>query len=150
MAGFKPKSFGALPPDVMGGLQADQLSELSKRVIKRFDLDQFEESLRRVRDEEAAFYVTFHQKGVIEGRADFLERVDRFAAVIDRRHAAMLDFLSEPRSLDEMVAHRFVYRPTAETPIADIVETRTAELHLARMIERGEAAEDAPGRYRAR
>ena len=114
------------------------------------DLDQFEESLRRVRDEEAAFYVTFHQKGVIEGRADFLERVDRFAAVIDRRHAAMLDFLSEPRSLDEMVAHRFVYRPTAETPIADIVETRTAELHLARMIERGEAAEDAPGRYRAR
>ena len=32
----------------------------------------------------------------------------------------MLEFLAEPRSVEEMVAHRFVYRPTAETPIADL------------------------------
>lgn len=113
------------------------------------DLDQFEESLRCVRDEEAAYYVTFHQKGVIEGRADFLERLDGFANVIERRHGAMLEFLTEPRSVEEMVAHRFVYRPTAETPIADAVERRTAELHLARMLERGEAREVEPERYQA-
>ena len=47
------------------------------------DLDDFEESLRRVRDEEADFYVTFHHKGVIEGREEFLRLVDSFAAVTD-------------------------------------------------------------------
>ncbi len=113
------------------------------------DLDQFEESLRCVRDEDAAWYVTFHQKGVIEGRADFLARLDGFAGVIDRRHGAMLEFLAEPRSVEEMVAHRFVYRPTAQTPIADPVERRSAELHLARMLERGEAREVERGRYQA-
>lgn len=113
------------------------------------DLEQFEESLRRVRDEDAAYYVTFHQKGVIEGRADFLARLDAFAGVIDRRHDAMLEFLSEPRDLEEMVAHRFVYRPTAVTPIADAVERRSAELHLDRMRARGEAIEVEPGRYQA-
>ena len=62
------------------------------------DLDDFEASLERVRDEQAAFYVTFHHKGVIEGREQFVELVDAFTAVIDRRHGAMLEFLGEPHS----------------------------------------------------
>lgn len=113
------------------------------------DLEDFEESLRRVRDEDARYYVTFHQKGVIEGRPRFLEMLEKFAAVIDRRHTEMLAHLAEPRTLDELVAHRFVYRPHVETPIVDAVERRSAELHLARMLARGEAVELAPGRYRA-
>lgn len=113
------------------------------------DLDDFEESLRRVRDEEAAFYVTFHHKGVIEGRSAFVEQVDRFAEVIERRHAAMLGFLAEPRSVEEMAAHRFIYRPHVESPVVEHVETRSAELHLARMVARGEVREVDPGRYRA-
>ena len=43
-------------------------------------LEQFEASLRQVRDEEADFYVTFHHKGVIEGRETFITMVDDFAA----------------------------------------------------------------------
>lgn len=113
------------------------------------DLEDFEESLRRVRDEEAAFYVTFHHKGVVEGRAAFVELVDAFAAVIDRRHAAMLEFLSEPRRLEDLVAHRFVYRPHVELPIVEPVERRTADLHLARMLARGEAVELEAGYFRA-
>ncbi len=113
------------------------------------DLDDFEESLRRVRDEEAAYYVTFHQKGVIEGRAKFLELLDRFAAVIDRRHSEIHAFLSEPRSLEELMAHRFVFRPHVDLPHVEAVERRTAELHLARMLARGEADECEPGRFRA-
>lgn len=113
------------------------------------DLDDFEASLRRVRDEEAAYYVTFHQKGIIEGRTLFVEMLDRFASVIDRRHAAMLEFLAEPHSLEEMVEHRFIYRPHVEMDIVEPVERRSAELHLARMIDRGEASEVEPGRYRA-
>ncbi|MEX2628022.1 MAG: MBL fold metallo-hydrolase [Ilumatobacteraceae bacterium] len=112
-------------------------------------LEDFDESLRRVRDEEADWYVTFHHKGVIEGRATFVKMVDDFAAVIDRRHAEMLEFLAEPRTVDDMVAHRFVYRPHVQIPIVEPVERRSAELHLQRMLTRGEAAEVTPGTYRA-
>ena len=112
------------------------------------DLEDFEESLARVRDEEADFYVTFHQKGVIEGRATFVEMLDAFHAVIGRRHAAMLDFLAEPRSIDEMATHRFIYRPHVEMAFVESVERRSAEMHVARMVRRGEATEVEPGRYR--
>lgn len=112
------------------------------------DLDDFEASLRQVRDEVADHYVTFHHKGVIEGRATFLRMVDDFAAVIDRRHEKMLAFLAEPRSLEDLVAHRFVYRPHVESVFVDSVERRSASLHLERMLERGEAAEVEPGRFR--
>lgn len=112
-------------------------------------LEDFDESLRRVRDEEADWYVTFHHKGIIEGRENFLERVDAFHAVIERRHAAMLDYLTEPRSLEDMMRKRFVYRPHVEHVFADSVEHRTAELHVARMAERGEAVEVEPGLWQA-
>ncbi len=111
------------------------------------DLDDFESSLRRVRDEQADYYVTSHHKGVIQGRARFLELIDAFAAVIGRRHVAMLEFLTEPRKLEELVLHRFVYRPDVEALFADSVERRSAVLHLERMLGRGEATEVEPGRF---
>jgi glyoxylase-like metal-dependent hydrolase (beta-lactamase superfamily II) len=111
------------------------------------DLDDFEASLHKVRDEEADFYVTFHHKGVIEGREAFLELLDGFHAVIGRRHEAMLEFLVEPHSIDEMVAHRFVYRPHVEMAFVTSVERRSAELHVARMLADGAAVEVEPGRY---
>ena len=111
------------------------------------DLEQFEASLAQVRDEEADHYVTFHHKGVIEGRTEFLALLDEFAAVIPRRHAAMLAFLAEPRTIDEMVAHRFVYRPHVQHVFADSVERRCAAMHVQRMLVRGEAAEVEPGRF---
>jgi len=112
------------------------------------DLDQFDESLRQVRDEEARWYVTFHHKGIIEGREAFLELLDSFHAVIDRRHQAMLEFLNEPQSIDDFVARRFIYRPHVEHTFADSVEARSAYLHIQRMLSRGEATEVEEGRYK--
>lgn len=112
------------------------------------DLDQFEASLKKAREVEANWYVTFHHKGIIEGRERFLEMIDGFTAVIDRRHAEMLAFLAEPRTLDDLVEHRFVYRPNADGAHVANVERRTAELHLARMVEQGQATEIEPGRFR--
>ena len=111
------------------------------------DLEDFEESLRKVRHEDAAVYVTFHHKGVIDGRRDFLRLLDDFHAVIGVRHAAMLTFLAEPHSIDEMVAHRFIYRPHVEHVFANHVERRCAAMHVQRMLIRGEATEVAPGRF---
>lgn len=111
------------------------------------DLEDFEESLHVVRDEEADFYVTFHHKGIIEGRTAFLELLDNFHSVIGRRHDAMLEFLAEPRTLDDMVEHRFVYRPHVESTFLLSVERRTADLHLTRMLSRAEAIEVEPGKF---
>jgi glyoxylase-like metal-dependent hydrolase (beta-lactamase superfamily II) len=113
------------------------------------DLEDFDASLRQVREEEADYYVTFHHKGVIEGREQFVEMVDAFAAVIDRRHEAMIEFLREPHTIDEMRAHRFIYRPHVDMAFVESVERRSAELHVARMLRRGEATEVAPGRYQS-
>ncbi len=112
------------------------------------DLDDFEVSLQRVRDEVAEFYVTFHHKGVIEGRDRFVELVDDFTAVIARRHAAMLEFLAEPHSIDDMVGHRFIYRPHVESAFVESVERRSADLHTQRMLDRHEAVEVDSGRFR--
>ena len=103
----------------------------------------------KVRDEDARFYVTYHHKGIIEGRDEFVRMLDDFEAVIPRRHAAMLEYLAEPRTLEDMTAHRFVYRPHVEHSFADTVERRTAELHVQRMLARGEAVEVEPGRFQA-
>ncbi len=111
------------------------------------DLDQFEDSLIRVREEEADFYVTFHHKGVIEGRDRFVEMCDAFTSVIGRRHDAMLEFLAEPHTIDEMRAHRFVYRPHVQSAFTESVERRTADLHVQRMLKRGEASEVEPGLF---
>lgn len=112
------------------------------------DLDDFEASIVKVRDEEAEWYVTYHHKGIIHGRDEFIEKLDGFHAVIGRRHDAMLEFLAEPRTIDEMVAHRFVYRPTAEAGVfLDSVEQRTSSLHLQRMMQRGEAEQVDDLRY---
>ena len=113
------------------------------------DLEDFERSLVQIRDEVADHYVTFHHKGVIEGRDTYLELLDSFHAVIGRRHAAMLDYLAEPRSIDEMVTRRFIYRPHVEHVFADSVERRCAVMHVQRMLVRGEATEVDPGRFKA-
>ena len=111
------------------------------------DLDDFEASLIRVRDEEADYYVTFHHKGIIEGRKNFLELLDTFTGVIAQRHDAMLGYLSEPHSIEEMAAHRFIYRPHVKSLFADHMERRSAFLHVQRMQSRGEATEIEPGRF---
>jgi glyoxylase-like metal-dependent hydrolase (beta-lactamase superfamily II) len=113
------------------------------------DLEDFERSLARVREIEALWYATFHHVGVLDGRAAFLERLDRYAAVIARREERLLAFLAEPRTLGEIAAHRFVYRPGDAVPFAEPVERRSMAQHLARLARDGRVREVEPGRFRA-
>jgi glyoxylase-like metal-dependent hydrolase (beta-lactamase superfamily II) len=112
-------------------------------------LTDFEAAIETVRHIEAKHYVTFHQKGVIEGQPLFNEMLDTFAAVIGKRETAMLAFLAEPHTIDDMVQHRFVYRPGAEGIFFASVEARTASLHLQRLLPTGAIVEIEPGVYRA-
>ena len=114
------------------------------------DLEDFERSIERVRELDCPYYATFHHIGVLEGRQAFLERLDRFAAAIPRREARLREFLQEPRSMEEMVGHRIVYRPGDKVgDFADGVERRSIGLHLARWLREGQVTEVEPGRFRA-
>ncbi|WP_369275553.1 MBL fold metallo-hydrolase [Streptomyces sp. R11] len=114
------------------------------------DLPDYEASMRRCRDIDARWYGTSHQKGVIEGPAEFRHRLDVFAAVVEKREAALLDFLSEPRTVEDIVDHRLVYRPHVEGPHVRPVERRTAVQHLERLKSLGRVEEVEQGRFRAR
>jgi glyoxylase-like metal-dependent hydrolase (beta-lactamase superfamily II) len=114
------------------------------------DLADFERSLRLVRAFHAKHYATFHHIGVVE-RETFLARMDKFEAVIASREQRLLAYLGEaPRTLDEIVKHRFVYRPSDPVSFADPVERRSMSQHLARLVASGRAQEISPGRFHAR
>jgi glyoxylase-like metal-dependent hydrolase (beta-lactamase superfamily II) len=101
------------------------------------DLDAFERSLARLRDIDARWYGTAHQRGVIEGRGAFLERLAGFAAVIPRRDEALLALLRQPSTVAEIAARRLVYRAGVQLPFVESVELRTARLHLDRLVRAG-------------
>jgi glyoxylase-like metal-dependent hydrolase (beta-lactamase superfamily II) len=113
------------------------------------DLEDFERALARVREFDAKWYVTFHQKGVIEGRTRFLEMLDAFTAVIGSREARLLEYLREPHTLDEIAEHGFVYRPETRPDFARFVERRSMAMHVRRLLRDGGVVEIEPGRYRA-
>ena len=113
------------------------------------DLVDFERTLERVRDWDHAYYATFHHVGVLEGRAAFLERFERFAGVIPDRERRLLEFLAEPHSLDDVVEHRFVYPKGVGMGFADDVERRSMGRHVERLLADGAVHEVEPGRYRA-
>ncbi|MFK8844973.1 MBL fold metallo-hydrolase [Streptomyces sp. Ac-502] len=112
-------------------------------------LADFEASMRRCREIDARWYGTFHQKGVIEGTAEFRRRIDAYAGVVEKREAELLAFLREPRSVEEIVEHRLVYRSHIEGPQVRPVERRTAAQHLDRLTSEGRVVEVKEGRFRA-
>ena len=114
------------------------------------DLEDFERSLERVRAVEADFYATFHHIGVLDGRQAYLERLDRFAAVIQDREGRLLEFLQDPRTLDEVAEHRFVYRPHDPVPFAEPVERRSMGMHIDRLVRAGRVGALEGDRFQAR
>lgn len=113
------------------------------------DLEDFERAITRAREIEARWYVTFHHKGIVDGQAEFIAQLDAFAAVIGARETRLLAFLAEPRTMEEIVKHRFIYRPGVELLFADHVERTSMGMHLIRLIRDGGVALEENGRYRA-
>lgn len=112
------------------------------------DLEDFERTLAAVRDIEVQWYATFHHIGVVE-RTTFLERLGRFAAVIEDRERRLLEYLQQPHTLDEIAAHRFIYRPQDPIPFAEAVERRSMSQHLERLLRAGRVRQVDPGLFAA-
>ncbi len=111
-------------------------------------VDDYLASIARVREVDARWYGTFHQKGVVEGSKDFRERLTAYEGVIHRREERLLEFLDRPpRQLHEIVEHRLVYRPHVQMPFVDAVERRTAQLHLERLTRHGQVTRTDDGSF---
>lgn len=112
------------------------------------DLEAFEASMRRCAEIDARWFGTFHQKGVIDGAAEFRQRLDAYRGVVAARDRRLLDLLARPRTVAEVVEQRLVYRPHVAGSHVEPVERRTAEQHIARLVAAGTVAEVEPGRFR--
>jgi hydroxyacylglutathione hydrolase len=114
------------------------------------DLDAFEASLALARQVQANHYVTFHHKGVIDGRDAYVSAIDAFTAVIATREQQMVGYMRDaPRTLEQLAEHRFVYRPHVTVPFVASVERRSAAMSLRRLLSAGLIDEVEPGRFRA-
>jgi len=113
------------------------------------DLEDFERAMARCREIDARWYVTFHHKGVVTGREEFLTQLDAFAGVIGRREARLLTLLAEPRDLEQLVEEGIVYRRETRPSFAIGVERRSIAMHLTRLVRDGGVVEVEPGRWRA-
>lgn len=110
-------------------------------------VDDYLASIARVRDIDARWYGTFHQKGVVTGANDFRARLADYEGVIRRREDRLLELLRHPRTVDEIIVERLVYRPHVRLPFVDAVEKRTAELHLERLMRHGQVMRSPEGVY---
>jgi hydroxyacylglutathione hydrolase len=113
------------------------------------DLDELERTLERAASWRARSYLTGHHVGVIDDDTVYLERLARYREKITGREGRLLDFLAQPRTLDEMVAHRFVYRPHDEVPGLERTERATASRHLARLERARRVRRSDDGRWSA-
>ena len=109
-------------------------------------LEDFERSIEVARKIEARYYVSAHHKGIVDpGR--FSELIEKYGKVISTRDERLLAFLDQPRSLDDIVAHRFIYRPKDNVAGIDGVERVSMGLHLERLERRGRIRRREEGYY---
>lgn len=111
-------------------------------------LGDFERTLAALPALEPRHWATFHHVGILDERAQFEQRLARFAGVIGDRERRLLAYLREaPHTLDEIARHRFVYRPEDPVPYAEPVERRSMAQHVERLVAAGAVREVESGRF---
>jgi len=95
----------------------------------------FIESIRMVKGLRPELIVTAHETGLVEGSADGL--LDDYAAKIEQRHARILEYLSEPRTLEEVTGQGFIYGEHFGKSFRQ-PEWRMVRHHLEMALHRGE------------
>src|SRR5512134_439274 len=108
----------------------------------------FRRTLAAVKDIPARAWITSHHKGVITDRNAFVELLAAFGSRLDAREEAIAGFLrARPATLEELIAHRFVYPKQLNDLFYEDVERRTIVQHLESLMQAGRAREEG-GRWR--
>jgi glyoxylase-like metal-dependent hydrolase (beta-lactamase superfamily II) len=107
------------------------------------NLADFRRTLEAVKEIPAQAWVTSHHKGVITDRATFLSLLRAFASRLDAREETIAAYLAEtPATLEELVAHRFLYPKGSSGTWYDEAERRTIEQHLEALAGAGRAVQE--------
>jgi len=101
------------------------------------NLADFETSIEKLKNIDSHYWLTFHHKGLIESREQFLEMLEAFHGMIGFRENNLLAFLEQPRSMQDIVTHRFIYRPGTGGSMVDQIERRSMKMHLDRLMAQG-------------
>lgn len=109
-------------------------------------IDETITSVRRLQQVPAKVWLTSHEDGCFEG--DATEAFDRYLAVIDAREAKLLEFLSAPRTMEDIVAACLVYRkPREPKAFFEWGEGAIMGKHIERLMKKGTIAREGD-RYR--
>ncbi len=107
------------------------------------DLAEFRDTLERVEQLEAKVWVTSHHKGIITGRKEFVEMLHAFKDRIRQREEAMLAQLaSGGRTLEELVAHRFLFPRGYDGIFVEDAERKTILEHMKGLVAGGRVAKE--------
>ena len=105
-------------------------------------LTDFEASIEKLQTIPVENWLTFHHKGLVESREKFLDMLEAFRSMIDFREQNLLTYLAEPRTMQEIVAHRFIYRPGTGGSMVEQIEARSMTMHLTRLIAAGQVKQN--------
>lgn len=102
------------------------------------DVDDFLDSIEKVRSLDPRITVTGHEIGVVNGSIG--KQLDLYASIIEDRHERVLQALDSPRNLDELTRMGLIYGEYFSSSFYD-PEYRMVRHHLARAIKQGQAEE---------
>jgi len=109
------------------------------------DLDKTIVSIKLIRDFPARTFVTAHGEGIIQG--SIAKKADAFLRVINQRENALLDFLKEPRTMDEIVNKWIIYKkPREPVKSFEFGERGMMKKHVDRLVASGTVVYNE-GRY---
>jgi glyoxylase-like metal-dependent hydrolase (beta-lactamase superfamily II) len=112
-------------------------------------LAEFRRTLQRVAHVPAKVWVTSHHKGAIADRETFMSLLKAFAAKLDWRDQAILDALKDgPRTLEDLVEHRFLYPRGHQDTWVDDAERFTTRQHLDAFVAGGRVSVEGGDTYR--
>lgn len=112
------------------------------------NLTQFRRTLERAAEIPARVWITSHHKGVITERETFLRLLGAFRDKIARRERAILAELAlGPRTLRQLVQHRFLYPQGYQEIFVEEAERYTLLAHLTEWLQEGRVVDEG-GQYR--
>jgi hydroxyacylglutathione hydrolase len=111
-------------------------------------IDQTISSMERLLKIPADIYITSHEMGIIEG--DISGLAQQYLEVIDQRGRKLLEFLEEPRTLDEIAGQWIIYGKAREPLFFfEMGERGMIAKHLDRLISGG-GVRERDGRFELR
>jgi len=112
------------------------------------DIEETIKSIQRLRAIPAKLWLTSHEEGVFDALPG--ERWQAYEGVIQKRDEKLLQILTLPQSIEDIVQHRIVYgKPREPKEFFEYCEKALMSKHLERLMRQGKVIE-CQGQYRTR